>query len=44
MMSTYASVIALTQKNKESVKLTCVVVEEAQKMTAANRPVNMKYA
>jgi hypothetical protein len=44
MMSTYASVIALTQRNKESVKLTWVVVEEAQKMTAASRPVSIKYA
>lgn len=41
-MTTHASVMALTQRNKASVNSTWVSVEEAQKMTAAKRQVNMK--
>ena len=43
MEHTHASVIALTQRNKASVKATSLAgVEEPQKMTAAKRHVTMK--
>lgn len=44
-MQAYANVMALTHKNRLSVKLMLLAgVEEPQKMTADMRQVTMKYA